>query len=336
MLVSVIIPCYNGEKYLKKCVDCVVNQTYKNVEIIIVDDKSKDNSVNLIKELEKNIKNPKIIPVISKTNNGPGGAKNEGLKFANGDYVMFLDCDDTIDSDYIENMLQGVTKKNKIDVVAAGLKKVSSDGNILYTRIFKDSENILWQNISSSGKLYNREWLEKNNITLPYGKVLEDIMFQAAIILNKPNFKCKELAGYNYIVNPTSISHTTLTTFKQGSIEKEQEYLISLKRFVKSDEDLEILTYFAFRTMIWHLLKSGCKVGKQAMEIEYNKAFKFLKEEFPDFKKNKYLKLFRKTKDRKIIKKVLSGTNILYKIKLSKIFFKIYGRIDLSKLWPNM
>lgn len=335
MLISVIIPCYNGEKYLKKCVNNIINQTYKNTEIIIVDDLSSDNSKNVMEELKKEFKD-KIKPVYSKQNNGPGGAKNEGLKIAKGKYIMFMDCDDYLDNNYIENLATEAKKNSSIDIFITGFKKVEESGKILYTRRFKREKKVLWQAIPSWGKLYKKEWLYKNNLSMPYGKVFEDIMFQAAQILCKPKFKYVNIVGYNYVYNQNSISHTTLCYFKKGSIEKEQDYLKDLKKYIKTSEDEEILTYFAYRTMIWHLLKSGCYVGKEAMLKEYEKAFSFLECEFPDFKNNKFVSLFRKCNDRKIIKLTLWFIRFLYNIHLSKLFFSIYGRIDLRKLWPSM
>ena len=85
MLVSVIIPVYNGEKYILRVYKSIKEQTYKNIEIIFFNDASKDNSLKILKELSKKDKNVKVYS--SKKNNGPGGAKNEGLKKATGDYV---------------------------------------------------------------------------------------------------------------------------------------------------------------------------------------------------------------------------------------------------------
>lgn len=329
MKISVVIPCYNGAAFLEKCVECVKNQTYDNIEIIIVDDLSTDNTKKVMKKIKKQY--PDVILVYNKINCGPGGAKNEGLKIATGEYVMFIDCDDVIDNNYIELMLPS---NERCDLVIAGLKKIGSDGHILYTRYF-DADSVLWQNIFSSGKLYNMKWLRNNNISLPYGRVFEDIMLQAAILLNNPIYEYKNIAGYNYYVNTNSISHTVLCSFKPGSIEKEQEYLMNLKKYAINEEKRDILTYFSYRTMIWHLLKSGCKVGKNPMIQEYDKAFNFLNKEFPDFNKNKYINLFTKTRDKKIIKCALWGTRFLYKLHLSKLFFIFYGKVDFSNLWPN-
>lgn len=331
MKVSIIVPCYNAEKFVEKCVSNLLKQTYKNIEIILVDDCSKDNTKKIICDLEAN--NPKIKKVLSKTNNGPGGAKNEGLKKAHGDYITFVDSDDYLDSDYIEKLMDKIDENNLIDIVIAGFKKVDIEGNTLYTRQYKDPDSALWQSFTSWSRLYRREWLTQNKLALPYGKVFEDILFQAAIILCNPKYDLANTVGYNYVYNDKSISHTTLCSFVKGSLNKEQQYLIELKKYATTEEKENILTYFAFRTMCWHLLKSGCNVGKKAMAKEYSDVFEFLKKEFPNFNKNS---LIRKSKDRIIIKFALSFIKILYNFHLSKLFFSIYGRVNLKKIWPNM
>lgn len=335
MVVSVIIPCYNGKDYLARCLDSVIKESIEDMEIIVVDDASTDSSKELIMEYEK--KYPQVKGLFLKNNCGPGGAKNEGLKIAKGKYVMFIDCDDYIEENYISSLIYMANNNEKLDIIITGFKSVNQDGKVIKEKKFKNEEKSLWQAIPEWGKIYKKEWLNKNNLTLVYGKVFEDILFQAAQVLCEPKYKLTDITGYYYVCNTKSISHTTLCSFKPGSIEIEQEYLKDLKRYTNNDEKKKILEYFAFRSMCWHLLKSGCHVGKKAMVEEYDKAFAFLKSEFPNVFKNKYLNLFnKKNKDRFIIKLALYFIKIMYKIKLSKTFFIIYGKVDLSKLWPKM
>ena len=98
-LISVIIPVYNAEKFLKSCLDSVVNQTYKNLEIILVDDGSKDNSLEICKQYEKK---DKRIKLICKKNGGAASARNLALTIAKGDYITFVDSDDFINLEMYE------------------------------------------------------------------------------------------------------------------------------------------------------------------------------------------------------------------------------------------
>ena len=113
--VSVIVPVYNVEKYLNRCVESLLNQTYKNIEIILVNDASPDNSIAIMKEYEK--KYPDIIKCIYLTKNvRQGGARNRGLKIAKGKFICFVDSDDWVDSDYIPINLLSITYADFVSV----------------------------------------------------------------------------------------------------------------------------------------------------------------------------------------------------------------------------
>lgn len=334
MLISVVIPCYNVEKFIDKCLNSILKQTYKNLEIILYDDCSEDKTNEILKTLQK--KDGRIKVYFGKENAGPGGAKNEGLKRATGDYVLFIDSDDYVGKTYIEEMVNVALKNPALDIITTNFTKIDQNGKTAYIRDYKNSEVALWQKITTWGKLFKREWLTSNTLSLPYGKVLEDVLFHGACMIVNPKSELCHNQEYYYVFNSHSISHTTLNQFKPGALKQGQEYLISLKNIAKTEEKEELLSYFAFQYICWHLLKSGNNVGKEAMEKEYNQAFSFLEIEFPKFKKNRYISIFHPQKERRIIFFVMYNTKILYKLHLAKFFFKIYSRVNLEKLWPNL
>lgn len=127
-LVSIIIPIYNVEKYLERCVKSVIEQSYTNLEIFLVDDGSPDNSGAIADSLAKN---DKRIKVIHQKNKGLSGARNTGIKQATGEWIMFVDSDDFIDSDMVKTMLN-IAIKNKAEIVACNVDRVSDDGHINY------------------------------------------------------------------------------------------------------------------------------------------------------------------------------------------------------------
>lgn len=112
-LISIILPVYNSEKYLKRCIDSIVNQTYQNLEIIIINDGSTDDSLSIIKEF---IKQDKRIILIDKKNEGVSKARNIGIEKANGEYITFIDSDDWLEDNAIE-ILYNELEKNKVDVI---------------------------------------------------------------------------------------------------------------------------------------------------------------------------------------------------------------------------
>ena len=121
--ISVIIPVYNVEKFLPQCLNSIIHQTYKNLEIIIVDDGSTDHSCDIY---EKFAKHDKRIKIIKQKNKGVSAARNNGLSHATGDYVHFMDSDDYIDLDYYEKMITA-NKNIAADIIASGV--VSQNGS---------------------------------------------------------------------------------------------------------------------------------------------------------------------------------------------------------------
>lgn len=116
-MVTIIIPAYNCEKTISRCIDSLIMQTYKDIEIIVVDDGSLDNTYDIIKRYS-HIDN-RIIPLKQK-NGGPGAARNTGMKFAKGTYFTFVDADDTVEKDYVEKMVV-VAKKFKLELVISDI-----------------------------------------------------------------------------------------------------------------------------------------------------------------------------------------------------------------------
>lgn len=144
-LISVIIPVYNTGKYLNKCFDSVINQTYKNIEIILINDGSTDNSDSIC--LEYKNKDSRIV-YIKKENEGVSKARNTALDIVKGKYIAFVDSDDFIEEDYIEKMINAI-RKNDADLCECNMNKLNVDNEIigstnLYNAIIEGKEKVKW------------------------------------------------------------------------------------------------------------------------------------------------------------------------------------------------
>lgn len=168
--VSIIIPVYNTEKYIDECINSVINQTYKDIEVILINDGSTDSSLSICKKYEKL---DKRIKVINKKHSGVSSARNEGIKKITGKYVMFLDSDDYYNLDYVEKMYNALVK-NKCDMVISGFKlcykKSTSvlqysncDIMIDFNSIIYDIVNTPYFN-SMSKTIIKKDIIEKNKI----------------------------------------------------------------------------------------------------------------------------------------------------------------------------
>ncbi|MGN0550986.1 MAG: glycosyltransferase family 2 protein [Acutalibacteraceae bacterium] len=183
-LISVIVPIYKVEKYLKRCVDSILNQTYKNLEIILVDDGSPDNCPRMCDEYaEKDDR----IKVIHKENGGLSDARNKGIDIANGEYLAFIDSDDFVSEDYIEKLYDAILKGDA-DLSMCSFIYVDEQGAILSDKRNHNpmvdtvlcAKEVLeyfyrengWYYVVAWNKLYKKELF--NDVRFPYGKVHED------------------------------------------------------------------------------------------------------------------------------------------------------------------
>lgn len=162
---SIIVPIYNISQYIDQCVESIVNQTYKNLEIILVNDGSKDDSLEKIREWER--KDPRII-VVDKPNGGLSSARNEGLKHATGDYVGFVDGDDWVATDLYEKVASEIENYPNIDIVTFSIKKVYPNGKeiiLSYNMPCKPFKGCAFFEkshfyVNAWSKIYRREFIE--------------------------------------------------------------------------------------------------------------------------------------------------------------------------------
>ena len=175
--ISIIIPVYNVEKYISRCLDSILANTYQNTEIILVNDGSKDDSQKIIEEYKKKYTD-KII-LIEQENKGPAEARNVGIVKASGEYIMFIDSDDFIEKDYIENYANQI-KEDDYDLVMGGLYR-SNDEKNLYEVALKDDMWSLYRIMGPYTRLYKLKFLKENNIEFKKVNIGEDIYFNMQV-----------------------------------------------------------------------------------------------------------------------------------------------------------
>jgi len=153
MKASIIITNYNYSKFITECVDSVLQQTYKNIEVIIIDDGSTDNSLELLND---NYSKNRLINIVSKKNGGQLSTFNEALKYITGDIVFFLDSDDIYKDNYIEKVLEIYKKDKAIDFVFCALERFFTDGRKEIIQKYKENTDIGFSMLSA---IYSKEWV---------------------------------------------------------------------------------------------------------------------------------------------------------------------------------
>ena len=230
ILFSIIVPVYNVEKFLSQCVESLVGQSYKNIEIILVDDGSTDESKNICDEWTK--RDSRII-VCHKKNEGLGMARNTGMQKANGDYICFVDSDDYIDEKLMEDLYTAVRLYNS-DLYAYGYEKVSFEGKILSQYIpvsdfdyFEGQDvmekflpELLCENpkakqgnkgvlMSACCMAFSKKLIEKSNFQFVSERniISEDVY---SLMKLMPNVNCVKMlhkSYYKYRMNSQSLTH---------------------------------------------------------------------------------------------------------------------------------
>jgi glycosyltransferase involved in cell wall biosynthesis len=246
-LVSLIIPIYNSQPFLEKCLTSAVEQTLRDIEIILIDDGSDDDSISII---QKFAQTDTRIRVLKQHNKGPGAARNLGLSVASGNYVAFMDSDDWIDSMFLEKMYNAA-ESNEADVVICNHKTVIHETlaipfpkRLLPKR--PSYKKALKQAVKDSGiqgyvwdKLYRRSLFNDNNISYPEGLYYEDLATTFKLFYYSKRSVFLKEALYYYLQRKNSISKK----IDPKPIFDRIKALDIMKTFLKSKD---ILTEYTF------------------------------------------------------------------------------------------
>lgn len=210
MKFSIVIPVYNVEKYIDKCLNSVLNQTYEDFEVIIVNDGTKDNSQKII---DKYVNIDKRFKCFKKENGGLSDARNYGVKYAKGDYLVFIDSDDYVSEDYLNQVNMVLTEEKNIDVVKIKLIIVNEEGKELRREDgLNKNGNVEFSELVSLeflepawSYIYNLNFWNKNKFEYSKGKYHEDFGLTPEILVKAKNIYYLDYYSYYYVQRPQSI-----------------------------------------------------------------------------------------------------------------------------------
>lgn len=321
MKVSIIVPVYNTEKYLRRCLDSLVNQTLKDIEIIIIDDKSPDNSILIIKEYENKYDNIKVIH--NKTNKGIGYNRNLGIKKASGKYIMFIDSDDYVDITLCEKLYNKAINE-KLDLVLCNYHKMleKEDGMLEEIKAdfiisdfkntsFSKSPNLLLEvNLAPWNKLYKKELLNDNLFP-------ENLKYEDAIVVVKSLIKANKIGIVNEKLNYYLVrnkSETTVMDKRVFDILKITKMIVDEFKKTSYYEDIKIyVEAWCIRNLFRYTIQQKNQKDKKLAYKFINEVFLLLNLEFPNWKNNNIWK------KRNLLKRIIESNRILTKIYISLI-----------------
>lgn len=311
--VSIIIPIYNGRDFIKKCLDSVMMQTYQNIEVIAIDDGSSDNSLKILREYAAD--NPSI-KVFGKKNQGAASARNDGLKKATGEYVLFVDIDDYMDSDYVEKLVDGIEDN---DFLVSGYRRYNSN-SLICKKVPKDTKWAAYKFSSTWGKLYRNDFLKQNYIEFPTEyQIGEDIFFTIKALSCTDKIKVLPYAGYNNFMNVNSITNQ-VNRSKMNRNDKMLDLMQNIVEVTKNSKyiDWDMYIFFFLKTTVLHLMTQRYILNKEEYYEEYRKYFNWL-EEISFMYHHSNLKLHWQKGEEGKVNLLCNLFIILRKIKLEKV-----------------
>ncbi len=283
-LISVIIPIYKVEDYLRKCLDSILNQSYTNLEIILVDDGSPDSCPQICDEYAK--KDPRI-KVIHKKNGGLSDARNVGIESSSGKYISLIDSDDYVNKYFIETLYKHLIETQS-DIAICNYQKVFASDVIDIKNRFPDSDNFIYENddkfsplytrfgtpfVVAWNKLYKAEIFKQHNIRYPLGKIHED-EFVIHELLNVAERVCFfETPLYNYVIRDGSIMSQK---FSEKNI---SAFDACINRILFYQKHNPIFVEKAIKQLLHRLYTNYHKFTKQSKKILKQK-FKTIKKQF--------------------------------------------------------
>lgn len=301
---SIIIPVYNVEKYIDSCLKSVMNQTYEDYEVIVVNDGTKDNSMDIVKKYD--------VKVIEQKNQGLSAARNTGVKHAKGDYLIFLDSDDSWNKDLLKELSKSI--KNNPDVVRFQIQETyenSDDVKPFNEQSFEDKNGVEAFNMISSYHFIENAWCyairrdyyKKNKFSFKVGTIHEDYGLTPLIIIKAEKVNSIEYIGYNYLQRQGSIMSSTAYEKIQKRVgDMYEHYLFLINEIDKTKLDSKVFKSYAANNILLKLL---------------------------ELNKEDYKKYSKRAKKDKIVNNLLADT-LARKIK--KLIVRISPRLYYEKL----
>lgn len=313
--ISVIVPIYNVEKYLKKCIDSIIFQTYRDFELILVDDGSTDRCPEICDDYAKKYD---YIRVIHKKNGGLSDARNVGICNSKCNYITFIDADDYINPHFLEIMLDAIIKYSA-DIVISGLNNCYEDQKIVEqldnveSNIFSKEQvykKILMQDgidVSANAKLYKKEIFK--DIKYPVGQLYEDIQIIDKIIERCNKIVITTYLGYNYLQRSGSIMYSKMSDDRLVLLDKAHELLEFINKNYPNISNAAIRRYIYCN---FHIL------GRSILSNEYLGVCKKIRKDIMGYKKNIFFDNIYSKKEK------LATFVLIFGLRIYKLFWKLY------------
>lgn len=320
--VTVIIPVYNAEKYIGRCLDSVLGQSFQDFEILVINDGSMDGSDVILKKYAKEY--PKKIKYVKQENKGVAKTRNEAIVAAKGEFVAFIDNDDYIDKDYLEKLLPRAGE----DIVISGYRRPDENGVDRAEVELMDAPWSRFVVMAPWAKIYRTEFLRSKKIEFLDNNIGEDVYFNLVAMLEAEKVRISRYVGYNWFYNEESVSNSKQKDFSGLDVFRllNSSY-DELKKRGLVEKNKDILELYYYRYIVWFLLFTCKGQSRKKIDIMYRRLFGWLGDVFPGYKKNTLLKGRELEGEVKLTRAIYKTFMFSHKLGLGEALVWLYAKV---------
>lgn len=310
--ISIIVPIYNASKYLKKCLDSLVNQTKKELEFILINDGSTDDSESIIKSYSDT-----RIKYFKRSNHGIGKTRNFGISKSTGKYIMFLDSDDYLEENACEVLYKKIDKE-RLDLVVCDFYRVVNDSKVIEKNTsfkntsLKDNPNLLLNvNLAPWNKIYRSDLIKNNNI-----KFIEDLKYEDAPFVVLSLLKSKKIGKVDKTLINYTIHEKSETTVRDERIFDIIKIVDIIRSYFKDYSwSREVIDTLTIKILVNYNIQGRNIKDKDMRNKFIDETFFYLEKNIPNYKSNIYFK------ERSMLKSFIEKSKAL-----SKLYCNMYRR----------
>ena len=324
---TIIVPVYNGSQYLDQSVRSVFRQTYDSIELITVNDGSKDDSLQVLERLQAECPPTVEMRIISQDNAGICAARNRALDSATGDYVLFMDQDDRMKKTCVKTLVETLEQKNA-DMVIGGYALVDEGGKILDKwKLDSDTPWCKYRISAPWGRIFRRDIIEENHVRFMITKISEDFYFNLVYMSCCKNIYVTPYIGYAWTYRAESESHRNMSVMNpdRNPLKMMSQAISDMRQ--PNILEPELLDYMFVKHVIWYLLFTAKGTSAEEFRRSYDESFAWLEENVPSFRDKSRFLLKGPVGETAKVRAVVGTALMLRKARLLYPFLRLYSKV---------
>ena len=327
MKLTLVIPVYNGSAHIVRCLDSLLRQTYRDFEVLLFDDGSRDDSAAVIERYSR--EHPELaLTLIRQENRGVAETRNAGIEPADTEYIGFIDQDDFIESNYLESYVQAM-ESSGADIVCGGYVRYDAENGKALRRVsLTDDPWGRFVVVSPWAHLYRTAFLKRHPVRYLKTAIGEDVYFTLLAYAYTDRIATIPDTSYYWVDNP--LSHSNHNQKKADKAIDPFILLDALKRDLPADGHIDrtCLQYFMYRYVVWYLLFTVRRTPRATVAAQYDRLMAWLGREYPGFDRNGMISLFGPPGEPLSIRLSVWGFTRLYHLRLARPLLRLLAARD--------